>query len=92
MKLYYSPGACSLAPHIVAREAQIALELEKVDIATKRTERGANFLEINPKGSVPVLGLSDGERLTEGPAIAQYLLSQLSSSESQEGQRFRRRC
>lgn len=73
MKLYYSPGACSLAPHIVACEAHIALELEKVDITTKRTERNADFFEINPKGSVPVLELSDGERLTEGPAIAQYL-------------------
>ncbi|QBQ99507.1 glutathione transferase GstA [Paraburkholderia pallida] len=76
MKLYYSPGACSLAPHIVAREAEIALVLEKVDIATKRTECGANFLEINPKGSVPVLELRDGERLTEGPAIVQYLADQ----------------
>lgn len=73
MKLYYSPGACSLAPHIVAREAHIALDLVKVDIATKRTERGTDFLEINPKGSVPVLELSDGERLTEGPVISQYL-------------------
>lgn len=81
MKLYYSPGACSLAPHIVAREAHITLELEKVDIATKRTESGADFLEINPKGSVPVLELSDGERLTEGPAIAQYLADMKPESE-----------
>ncbi|WP_233828841.1 glutathione transferase GstA [Paraburkholderia sp. ZP32-5] len=73
MKLYYSPGACSLAPHIVAREARIALDFERVDIATKRTERGADFLQVNAKGNVPVLELNDGERLTEVPAIAQYL-------------------
>jgi len=73
MKLYYSPGACSLAPHIVAREAGIELQLEKVDIQFKRTENGADFNQINPKGSVPVLELDNGELLTEGPAIVQYL-------------------
>jgi glutathione S-transferase len=73
MKLYYSPGACSLSPHIVAREAGIELELERVDIKTKRTESGANYYEINPKGSVPVLQLDNGELLSEGPVIAQYL-------------------
>lgn len=73
MKLYYSPGACSLSPHIVAREAGVTLELEMVDIQTKRTESGADFWQINPKGSVPVLELDDGELLTEGPAIVQYL-------------------
>jgi glutathione S-transferase len=73
MKLYYYPGACSLSPHIVAREAGVALELEKVDIRTKRTESGADFLQINPKGSVPALQLDNGELLTEGPAIVQYL-------------------
>ena len=73
MKLYYYPGACSLSPHIVAREAGVTLELEKVDIKTKRTESGADLLQINPKGSVPALQLDNGELLTEGPAIVQYL-------------------
>ena len=73
MKLYYSPGACSLSPHIVAREAGIDLQLVKVDTKTKRTESGADFLAINPKGYVPTLELDNGEVLTEGPAIVQYL-------------------
>ena len=73
MKLYYSPGACSLSPHIVANEAGIPLELEKVDLGAKKTESGADFLAINPKGYVPVLQLDSGEVLTEGPAIIQYL-------------------
>ena len=73
MKLYYAPGACSLSPHIVAREAGIELELERVDLKTKRTESGADYFEINPKGSVPVLQLDNGELLSEGPVIAQYL-------------------
>jgi glutathione S-transferase len=75
MKLYYAPGACSLSPHIVAREAGIALELERVDLGTTphRTETGADFTAINPKGSVPALRLGDGQLLTEGPAIVQYL-------------------
>jgi glutathione S-transferase len=75
MKLYYAPGACSLSPHIVAREAGIALELERVDLATNphRTETGADFTEINRKGSVPALRLDDGQLLTEGAAIVQYL-------------------
>ncbi|MEX3961844.1 glutathione transferase GstA [Paraburkholderia sp. EG286B] len=73
MKLYYSPGACSLASHIVAREAGIAIELEKVDMASKRTQGGIDFLTINPKGNVPVLELDDGAWLTEGPAIMQFL-------------------
>lgn len=73
MKLYYSPGACSLAPHIVASESGIDLQLEKVDTKTKRTETGRDFYEINPKGYVPALELDDGQILTEGPAIQQYL-------------------
>lgn len=73
MKLYYSPGACSLSPHIVAREAGLELTLEKVDLATKKTASGADFSAINPKGYVPALQLDDGRLLTEGPAIVQYL-------------------
>ena len=73
MKLYYSAGACSLSPHIVAQEAGIALQLEKVDTKAKRTESGEDYWQINPKGYVPALALDDGELLTEGPAIVQYL-------------------
>lgn len=73
MKLYYYPGACSLAPHIVAREAGIPLTLEKVDLANRTTETGASFTAINPKGYVPALGLKDGPVLTEASAIIQYL-------------------
>ncbi len=73
MKLYYSPGACSLSPHIVACEAGITLELETVDLAKKLTASGADFAVINPKGYVPALQLDDGKLLTEGPAIVQYL-------------------
>jgi glutathione S-transferase len=73
MKLYYSPGACSLSPHIVAHELGIKLDLEKVDVRTKQTEHGADFFAINPKGYVPTLRLDNNEVLTEGPAIVQYL-------------------
>lgn len=73
MKLYYSPGACSLSPHIVLNEAGFNYEVERVDLASKKTEKGADFFAINPKGYVPVLALDDGQILTEGPAIVQYL-------------------
>lgn len=73
MKLYYSPGACSLSPHIVLREAGLKFELEKVDLRGKKTESGKDFLTINPKGQVPTLQLDDGSILTEGPAIVQYI-------------------
>ena len=73
MKLYYSPGVCSLSPHIVAQEIGLPIELEKVDTKTKKTETGRDFLAINAKGYVPVLELDDGQVLTEGPAIVQYL-------------------
>lgn len=73
MKLYYSPGACSLSPHIVACEAELPIELIKVDLQSKLTESGEDFRQINPNGYVPALILDDGNKLTEGPAIVQYL-------------------
>lgn len=73
MKLYYSPGACSLAPHIVLREAGLDFSLEKVDTATKRTAGGQDYLAINPNGYVPALEIEPGFVLTEGPAIVQLI-------------------
>jgi glutathione S-transferase len=73
MKLYYAKGACSLSPHIVLLEAGLPFTLEKVDFATKKTDQGVDYLTVNSKGSVPTLELDDGKRLTEGPAIVQYL-------------------
>jgi glutathione S-transferase len=81
MKLYYSPGACSLSPHIVLREAGYDFALERVDLQAKKLkESGADFLAVNPKGQVPVLQLDSGEILTEGPAIVQYLADQKPAS------------
>jgi glutathione S-transferase len=76
MKLYYSPGACSLSPHIVLRESGARFELERVDFSTRKTAGGADFNQINPKGYVPVLQLDNGEVLTEGAAIVQYIADQ----------------
>ncbi len=73
MKLYYSPGACSLAPHIVLNEIGEPYEIEKVDLASKTTEKGDNFHEVNSKGYVPTLELAKGEVLTEVSTILQYL-------------------
>lgn len=73
MKLYYSTGACSLSPHIVLREAGIPFELVAVDLRSKRLQDGSDFRAINPKGYVPALQLDDGQLLTEGPAIVQYV-------------------
>jgi glutathione S-transferase len=73
MKLYFSPGACSLSPHIVLRETGSKFELEQVDNRAKKTKSGADFWEVNPKGQVPVLLLDNGEKLTEGPVIVQYI-------------------
>jgi len=80
MKLYYSPGACSLSPHIVLAEAGLPYTLERVDLKTKKTETGADFFAINPAGYVPTLVLDNGEVLTEGPAIVQYLADQAPAS------------
>ena len=73
MKLYYSPGACSLAPHIVLRESRTPFTLEKVDTGKHLTAAGGDYFAINPKGQVPLLELDDGSRLSEGPVIVQYI-------------------
>jgi glutathione S-transferase len=73
MKLFFSPGACSLSPHIVAREAGIGIELVRIEPKDKRTSDDRDYLAINPKGNVPALELDDGRVLTEGVAIVQYL-------------------
>ena len=80
MKLYYSPGACSLSPHIVLREAGLNFDLALASTKTKKLADGSDFYQINPKGQVPVLELDNGERLTEGPAIVQYIADQAPTS------------
>lgn len=80
MKLYFSPGACSLAPHIVLRETGAAFSLEKVDTAKYLTASGLDYYQINPKGQVPLLVLDDGTSLSEGPVIAQYIADQAAVS------------
>jgi glutathione S-transferase len=80
MKLYYAPGACSLSPHIVAHEAGVPIELERVDTKTKKTASGADYWQVNPKGQVPALQLDDGDILTEGPAIVQAIVEQAPGS------------
>ena len=76
MKLYYSPGACSLSPHITLRESGLPFELALVSLKTHQLADGTDFYAINPKGYVPLLELDDGQRLTEGPAIVQYIADQ----------------
>ncbi|MDQ6681432.1 MAG: glutathione transferase GstA [Pseudomonadota bacterium] len=76
MKLYYSPGACSLSPHIVLREAGLAFEPVRASTKTHKLDDGTDYYTINPKGYVPALELDGGERLTEGPAIVQYIAEQ----------------
>lgn len=76
MKLYYDPGACSLSPHIALREAGLPFELVKVDLGSKKTEKGEDFTKISAKGQVPALQLDNGELLTEGSAIVQYVADQ----------------
>jgi glutathione S-transferase len=76
MKLYYSPGACSLSPHIALLEAGLPYELVKVDLRAKKLENGDDFLKVNPKGQVPALALDSGELITEGPVIVQMIADQ----------------
>ncbi|MCD1126541.1 glutathione transferase GstA [Jinshanibacter sp. LJY008] len=85
MKLYYKPGACSLSPHIILNESGLNYSVEKVDLATKKTEHGADFLAVNPKGQVPTLELNDGSILTEGVAIVQYLAHKVPSKHLMPG-------
>jgi len=73
MKLYYSPGACSLSPHIALLEAGLPHELVKVDLRAKKLENGDDYLHVNPKGQVPALALDSGELVTEGPVIVQMI-------------------
>jgi glutathione S-transferase len=73
MKLYYAPGACSLATHILLREAGLPVELEKVDIRNKSTEHGEDWLSLNPKGYVPALRMDDGDILTENLVLHGYI-------------------
>jgi len=79
MKLYYSPGACSLSPHIALHEAGLPHELVKVDLKAKKLENGDDYLKVNPKGQVPALGLDNGELVTEGPVIVQMIADKASA-------------
>jgi glutathione S-transferase len=76
MKLYFSPGACSLSPHVALREAGLPFEIEQVDIRQKKMKDGSDYRAVNPKGQVPALRLDDNQVLTEGPAIVQYIADQ----------------
>jgi glutathione S-transferase len=76
MQLYFSPGVCSLASHIALREAGLPVDLKRTDIRTKKVEDGSDYLAVNSKGSVPALRLDNGQVLTEGPVILQYIADQ----------------
>ncbi len=80
MKLYYVPGTCSLASHIVSKEIGLDIQMDKVDFESKDTESGENLRALNSKGYVPMLKLDDGSMLTEGVAILQYLADQAPES------------
>jgi glutathione S-transferase len=80
IKLYFSPGACSMSPHIVLREAGLSFDLVQANLRTHQLADGSDYYAINPKGSVPVLELDNGQRLTEGPAIVQYIADQVPAS------------
>ena len=79
MKLYYSPGACSLSPHIALCEAGLPYDLVKVDLRAKKLENGDDYLKVNPKGQVPALALDNGELVTEGPVIVQIIADKASA-------------
>jgi glutathione S-transferase len=79
MKLYYSPGACSLSPHIALLEAGLPYDLVKVDLRAKKLENGDDYLKVNPKGQVPALTLDNGEVVTEGPVIVQMIADKASA-------------
>lgn len=81
MKLYFSPGTCSLSPHIVLREAELEFETEKVDLKMHATSSGAALASVHGKNYVPILELDSGELLTEGPVIVQYLADQKPEAE-----------
>jgi glutathione S-transferase len=76
MKLYYSPGACSLAPHIVASEAGVPVDLVKVDLGSHKTEDGKDYYAVNPRGYVPAITLADGSLMTEASIVSQYIADQ----------------
>ncbi len=80
MKLYYYPGACSMVVHIALREAGMAFDLDKVDLAKHQTANGEDYYKINPKGYVPALGLDDGQMLTEDAVLLQYVADQKPAS------------
>lgn len=80
MKLYFSKGACSLVTRIIINELGLECEFESVDLKTKKTEKGKDYLSINPKGSVPALQIKNGEILTENAVVAQYLADEAKSS------------
>ena len=80
MKLYLTPHACSLSPHIALREAGIPFDIEVVDLGTKKTKSGGSYTSVNPKGYVPALEIEGGQVLTEGPAIVQYIADQKPAS------------
>ncbi|MBB4039444.1 glutathione S-transferase [Microvirga flocculans] len=80
MRLYYTPGVCSLAPRIIACEAGLEIEYDKVDLKTQTTASGRDFVRINPKGYVPALALRSGDILTEVPVILEYLADQVPNS------------
>lgn len=82
MKLYYSPGACSQAPHILLHETGLSHEVAKVDLKTKTVEDGRNYLDVNPKGVVPALQLENGEVLTENAVILQFIGDRASLGET----------
>ena len=90
MKLYYSPGACSLSPHIALLEAGLPYELVKVDLRAKKLENGDDYLKVNPKGQVPALALDSGELVTEGPVIVQMIADKVDGQEPRPRPRQRR--